>query len=325
MKKKVSSSAWMCPPSTSASVITITLPYLIPDKSTSSSIECGSTPIAVAIACSSLLASTVRLSLDMVFSTLPRSGSTACVSLSRASFAEPPAESPSTRNSSFRVTSPEAQSTSLPGSVAMPEDFFLSTFLPLESRASACSIASSTIFAPSSGCSPSHSSKASRTHISSSLAAWRVVSFSFVWPWNCVRTMRAESVKQARCHRSSGISFTPLGARPRVSMNAARASKIPARKPASCVPPERVGIRLTWLSAKVSPSATQPMAQLAPSPGSISGILESWKKRSPVNRGAINSRPCSTKSKYCAMPRSYFQVFFSLPSISRIIVRPGSR
>src|SRR6266571_4702326 len=92
MKKKVSSSAWMCPPSTSASVMTITLPYLIPDKSTSSSMECGSTPIAVAIACNSLLASTVRLSLDMVFSTLPRSGSTACVSLSRASFAEPQLE-----------------------------------------------------------------------------------------------------------------------------------------------------------------------------------------------------------------------------------------
>jgi len=57
----------------------------------------------------------------------------------------------------------------------------------------------------------------------------------FVWPWNCVRTMRAESVKQA-LPQSSGISFTPLGARPRVSMNAARASKIPERKPASCVP-----------------------------------------------------------------------------------------
>src|SRR6185295_13385066 len=82
--------------------------------------------IAVAIACSSLLASTVRLSFDMVLSTLPRNGSSACVSLSRASLAEPPAESPSTRNSSLRVTSPEAQSTSLPGSVAMPLDFFLS-------------------------------------------------------------------------------------------------------------------------------------------------------------------------------------------------------
>src|SRR2546426_5972834 len=40
-------------------------------------------------------------------------------------------------------------------------------------------------------------------------------------------------------------------------------------------------------------------------------LFRSSKKRSPVNRGAINSRPCSTKSKYCAMPRSYFQVFFS--------------
>ena len=30
-------------------------------------------------------------------------------------------------------------------------------------------------------------------------------------------------------------------------------------------------------------------------------------------------------SKYCAMPRSYFQVFASLPSTARTIVRPGSR
>jgi hypothetical protein len=36
------------------------------------------------------------------------------------------------------------------------------------------------------------------------------------------------------------------------------------------VPPERVGIRLTWLSAKISPSATQPIAHDAPSPASIS-------------------------------------------------------
>ena len=93
----------------------------------------------------------MRLSFDMVFSTLPRSGSSACVSLSRASFAEPPAESPSTRNSSLREMSSEAQSTSLPGSVAMPLDFLRSTFLPLARRASACSIASSTIFLPSSG------------------------------------------------------------------------------------------------------------------------------------------------------------------------------
>src|SRR5258707_9683922 len=56
--------------------------------------------------------------------------------------AEPPAESPSTRKSSFLEISPEAQSTSLPGSVAMPLDFLRSTFLPFERRASACSIAS---------------------------------------------------------------------------------------------------------------------------------------------------------------------------------------
>ncbi len=207
----------------------------------------------------------------------------------------------------MREVSSEAQSTSLPGSVATPELFLRSYFLPRDSRAIACSIARSTIFLPSSGCWLSHSSKASCTHSSRSFEAWRVVSFSLVWPWNCVRTMRAESVKQARLQRSSAISLTPFGVRLRVSMKATSASKMPLRKPASCVPPERVGIRLTWLSANTSPSVTQPIAHAAPSPASMSAssaAVFSSKCFSPANSGATSSRPASMKSKYCAMPRS---------------------
>ncbi len=137
--------------------------------------------------------------------------------------------------------------------------------------------------------------------------------------------MRAESVKQARDHRSSAISLTPLGLRPRVSMNARSASKMPLRKPASCVPCERVGIRLTWLSANTSPSATQPIAHAAPSPGSTSGMSLCSKYRSPVNSGATSSRPASMNSKYCAMPRSYFQTFSSRPSMRSTMVSPGNR
>ena len=121
------------------------------------------------------------------------------------------------------------------------------------------------------------------------------------------------------------MTFTPLGASARVSMKAASASKMPPRKPASCVPPERVGIKLTWLSAKTSPSATQPIAQEAPSPGSISAMSLCWKYFSPLNIGATSSRPWSMNSKYCAIPRSYFQVLRSLPSTSRTMVRPGRR
>ena len=55
-----------------------------------------------------------------LFSTLmilPRSGSTAWVLRSRACFAEPPAESPSTMNSSASAGSVTEQSASLPGRV----------------------------------------------------------------------------------------------------------------------------------------------------------------------------------------------------------------
>jgi len=41
--------------------------------------------------------------------------------------------------------------------------------------------------------------------------------------------------------------------------------------------------------------------------------------------GAIISRPSRRKSKYCAIPFSYFQVLVSLPSTDRTVVRPGSR
>ena len=44
----------------------------------------------------------------------------ACVALSRASFAEPPAESPSTKNNSFSRMSSLSQSVSLPGNTATP-------------------------------------------------------------------------------------------------------------------------------------------------------------------------------------------------------------
>ena len=52
----------------------------------------------------------------------------AWVSLLRAILAEPPAESPSTRKSSFSLMSSDSQSDSLPGSTATPEVFFFSTF-----------------------------------------------------------------------------------------------------------------------------------------------------------------------------------------------------
>ena len=64
-------------------------------------------------------------------------GKIACVALSRASLAEPPAESPSTRKSSFSRMSSLSQSVSLPGRTATPLPFFFSIFLTERIRACA--------------------------------------------------------------------------------------------------------------------------------------------------------------------------------------------
>ncbi len=72
--------------------------------------------MATAMSWTSWLASTSPPSTSQVFRILPRSGMIAWNSLSRACLAEPPAESPSTRNSSARIGSCPAQSASLPGS-----------------------------------------------------------------------------------------------------------------------------------------------------------------------------------------------------------------
>jgi hypothetical protein len=78
--------------------------------------EPGSTPSAMLMSCTSCEASTSAGSTSQVFRILPRSGITAWNSRSRACLAEPPAESPSTRNSSERSGSCWLQSASLPGS-----------------------------------------------------------------------------------------------------------------------------------------------------------------------------------------------------------------
>ena len=91
----------------------------------------------------SVLANRRSRSTSQVFSTLPRSGSTAWVSLSRPILAEPPAESPSTRNTSFTLRSRLSQSVSLPGSTATPLPLRFSTFWPARWRVWAALMASS--------------------------------------------------------------------------------------------------------------------------------------------------------------------------------------
>ena len=74
--------------------------------------------MAMVMLCTSCDCSTSRESDSQVFRILPRNGMMAWVTRSRACLAEPPAESPSTRNSSPRSGSWLTQSASLPGSAA---------------------------------------------------------------------------------------------------------------------------------------------------------------------------------------------------------------
>ena len=81
---------------------------------------CGSTPMATEMSWISLLANRRSRSTSQVLSTLPRSGRMAWLSLSRPILALPPAESPSTRNTSLWAMSLLSQSVSLPGNTATP-------------------------------------------------------------------------------------------------------------------------------------------------------------------------------------------------------------
>ena len=113
------------------------------------------------------------MSTSQVLRILPRSGRIAWKSLSRACLALPPAESPSTRNSSVRDRSCEMQSASLPGRAGPCVTFLRTICFSVFRRALARSIASCAIFSPISMCWLSHSENASCAAPSTKPAAWR--------------------------------------------------------------------------------------------------------------------------------------------------------
>ena len=147
-------------------------------------------PSALTMSCSSLLPAPCRCAACSALSTLPRSGRIAWVRRSRPCLAEPPAESPSTMNSSLSLGSVDAQSASLPGR--------FSRWLTAVLRLTACDAARlrlagarrqddarrrpprrSLLF------SLSHFSSAGRTTPSTWPATSGLLSRSLVWPWNC--------------------------------------------------------------------------------------------------------------------------------------------
>ena len=120
-------------------------------------------PIAVISAWISLLERTLSIRLFSTLMILPRSGSTAWVFRSRPCFAEPPAESPSTMNSSASAGSFTEQSASLPGSVEFSSADLRrvrSRALRAASRARAASTALTRIRRASAGCSSRNSPSA---------------------------------------------------------------------------------------------------------------------------------------------------------------------
>ena len=137
-------------------------------------------------------------SLDFsTLSTFPRRGSIAWKRLSRHPFAEPPAESPSTRYTSVSLASLSLQSASLPGSVDTS-----STFLRLVSSraflaaslALFAAIAFSMIIFAEEGFSSRNSASFCDIILSTSRRISLLPSFAFVWLSNCASVSFTEII-----------------------------------------------------------------------------------------------------------------------------------
>ena len=213
----------------------------------SESAEPGSTPSATLMLCtSSRCRRSAPGSSSQVFRILPRSGMIAWKSLSRACLAEPPAESPSTRNSSralgllARAVGELARQRGPAGDALAHHLLRGLASAPAHSRSRT---ARSARRHPDGGC--SHSASESRAKLSTSGAASREPRRSFICPANCGSWILIDSTKHALSQTSSGVSLMPRGTRLRNSQNSRTACATPARRPLTCVPPSMVGIRLT--------------------------------------------------------------------------------
>ena len=157
----------------------------------------------------------------------------------------PPAESPSTRNSSAIDGSWLVQSASLPGSAGPATTRLRTICFAVFKRRCAFSMANAAIWSPVSGCWLSHSAKWSFTTPCTKLAHSRDDSRSLVCPENCGSWIFTDSTKLTPSHTSSGASLSPRGTRFLNSQNSRTASVTPERRPLTCVPPSVVGIRFT--------------------------------------------------------------------------------
>ena len=178
-------------------------------------------PSALAMSCSSLFPPIFSELACSALSTLPRNGRIACVLRSRPCLAEPPAESPSTMNSSLSSGSVEAQSASLPGrlSLWLIADFRVTACAARDaSLARAARMMRATTASAIVLLSLSHFSTAGRMTLSIWPCVSGLLSRSLVCPWNCGSTTYAESTHTMPSRMSSAVRVTPLGVRSCVSM-----------------------------------------------------------------------------------------------------------
>ncbi len=145
-------------------------------------------PMAVMSAWISLLPRTLSIRFFSTLMILPRRGSTACVLRSRPCLAEPPAESPSTTNSSASAGSRTEQSASLPGSVEFSSADLRrvrSRALRAASRARAASTDLRMTLLASDGFSSKNSARPRFTACCTKPSIGGLPSLVLVWPSNC--------------------------------------------------------------------------------------------------------------------------------------------
>ena len=191
-------------PSTSASVMMMTLWYrALPIWNSSVPMPVPRAEMMVAI---SSWASILSIRAFSTFRILPRSGRIACVRRSRPCLALPPAESPSTRNTSDSAGSRSAQSASLPGRLpdaSAPFRRTRSRALRAASRAVIACTAFRMIFLAVGGFSSRYCPSISFVTVSTKVPTSLFESFVFVCPSNCGSRTRTDSTAVIPSRRSS--------------------------------------------------------------------------------------------------------------------------
>ena len=182
------------------------------------------------------------------FRILPRSGRIAWLARLRPCLAEPPAESPSTMNSSESAGSRSWQSASLPGSEltsSAPLRRVSSRALRAASRAAAASTTLVRILRVSEGCSSNHWPSLSLTTDSTTGRTSEETSLSLVCEENLGSGTLTDSTQVRPSRMSSPVRFTFSFLESPLSSAYLFSVRVSApRKPARWVPPSRCGMLL---------------------------------------------------------------------------------